>query len=216
MQCRNCWDWQDGKCLFWGVVRSPNKDVCREFEKFDKIGHAKMGEKSKWYCPKCNEWLLSEQVREVYSMGARDVLVCKFCSTPALNTNKYEGDCVEMLNVQKNTNNNCDEEYFTGGSGAGGSDTGCCEVEHKAEYDEILRRLERVIAANRSRINGLWYAIATVLNEEGEKDGTRCEELTMSQTLNRLIEQLYANNKMLDKAIEKTHLSIGNLKLFTD
>ena len=212
MQCRNCWDWQDGKCLFWGVVRSPNKDVCREFEKFDKIGHAKMGAKSKWYCPKCNEWLLSEQIREVYSIGARDVLVCKLCNTPVLNANKHKGDSVEMLNVQKNMSNDCGEEYWIGGSGASGSDT---RLKNKSEYDEILERLDTVVDANTRRVANLRGAVARVLGEP-ERDKDLCEDITMSQTLNRLAEQLDANNKMLDKILEKTRRAVGSLKLFTD
>ena len=173
----------------------------REFEKFDKIGYAKMGEKSKWYCPKCNEWLLSEQIREVYSIGARDVLVCKLCNTPALNANKHKGDGLEMSNVQKNS-----------GSGASGSDN---RLENRAEYDEILERLEIVVDTNTERVANLRWAVARVLGEpEGSND--LCQEITMSQTLNRLSGQIDLNNQMLDKILDKTRQAVGNLKLFTD
>jgi hypothetical protein len=168
-QCRNCWDWQDGKCLFWGVVRSPNKYVCKQFAEFDKIGHAVM----------------------------------------------KKGDYVEMLNVQKSMSNGCDEDYYAGGSGGGGSDTRCCDVEHKAEYDEILERLESVVDVNMALVAKLRWSVSRVLGEP-DRDKALCEDITMSQTLNRLAGQIDLNNQMLDKILEKVKQSVGNLKLFTD
>ena len=89
------------------------------------------------------------------------------------------------------------------------------QVEKVAEYDEILLRLERTIHNNTSKVNWLRWAIARVCDDK-ECDKDVCEDITMSQTLNRLIEELDKNNKMLDKILEKTRQSIGNLKLFTD
>ena len=89
------------------------------------------------------------------------------------------------------------------------------QVERTAEYDEILLRLERTIHNNTSKVNWLRWAVAMVYDDK-ECDKDVCEDITMSQTLNRLIEELDKNNKMLDKILEKTRQSIGNLKLFTD
>ena len=99
------------------------------------------------------------------------------------------------------------EECYTGGS--------VPQVERTAEYDEILLRLERTIHNNTSKVNWLRWAVARVCDDK-ECDKDVCEDITMSQTLNRLIEELDKNNKMLDKILEKTRQSIGNLKLFTD
>ena len=109
----------------------------------------------------------------------------------------------------------CEEaQHSTGGSGASGSGTVCCEVT-KAEYDEILERLDAVVDANTRRVANLRGAVARVLGEP-ERGKDLCEDITMSQTLIRLAEQLDANNQMLDRILDKTRQSIGNLKLFTD
>ena len=105
-----------------------------------------------------------------------------------------------------------DGEHYVGGSGASGSDT---RLKNKSEYDEILERLDTVVDANTRRVANLRGAVARVLGEP-ERDKDLCEDITMSQTLNRLAEQLDANNKMLDKILEKTRRAVGSLKLFTD
>jgi hypothetical protein len=124
--------------------------------------------------------------------------------------NSFKGQFPYLKGDEKMPVNDCAEECYTGGSGGGGA-----QVEQTVEYDEIILRLERAVAANKSGIDALWCTIATVLNDEDRKDSC-CAEVTMSQTLNRLIEQIDINNKMLDKALEKTKQSVGNLKLFTD
>ena len=105
-----------------------------------------------------------------------------------------------------------DGEHYVGGSGASGSDT---RLENKAEYDEILERLEIVVDANIKRVANLRWAVARVLGEP-ERGKDLLEEITMSQTLNRLAGQIDLNNQTLDKILDKTRQAVGNLKLFTD
>ena len=107
----------------------------------------------------------------------------------------------------------CEEaQHSTGGSGASGSDN---RLENKAEYDEILERLEIVVDTNTERVANLRRAVSRVLGEP-DRCSEDCEEITMSQTLNRLAGQIDLNNQTLDKILDKTRQTIGNLKLFTD